>query len=305
MRLSAVEPLHLEDIWEETREFIEEYGGDLFHAKMLTLGNMRAILHNGVDLFLDFLRETQGPYDSLKILDELDEGLIQEEEVVEKLELIYGVVVDKFDRFLEYNTTTTQSDYGEKFYCLIDFLRVEAEYDRDSWELIPERIAHEVLVQRGQTHAAALWEDEFQRKTREKAAGHIESLKLLEVEHGMHLPAMADHLNERFVKPLAVNRMVALVPRAMEDARQQQSASPSLAFQSLIEEIDSYLDDVSGSGIDIPHWLRNLEREVEFVETRWRNATSDSEEGDLGLPPVLLSESELREQLEHWNDTSA
>ena len=76
-------------------------------------------------------------------------------------------MVDKFDRFLEYNTTTTQSDYGDKFYVLLDFLRVESVYDRDAWERIPDSIVHRTLAMAGKQNALSLLEDAL-KKIREK-----------------------------------------------------------------------------------------------------------------------------------------
>ncbi len=106
MRLSAVESMKRDAIWDEVREFITKYGAELFHAKMLTLGNVRAILHNGIPWFLNFLAESQDPLRPSPLLEALDSGAIETDHVVHVLELIYTTVVDKFDRFLEYNTTT-------------------------------------------------------------------------------------------------------------------------------------------------------------------------------------------------------
>jgi hypothetical protein len=49
MRLSVVEELHDSDRAGEIRDFIETYGDDLFHTRMLTLGNARAIVHHGAE----------------------------------------------------------------------------------------------------------------------------------------------------------------------------------------------------------------------------------------------------------------
>lgn len=61
-------------IWDEVREFVTKYGAELFHAKMLTLGNVRAILHNGIPWFLNFLAESQDPLRPSPLLEALDSG---------------------------------------------------------------------------------------------------------------------------------------------------------------------------------------------------------------------------------------
>ena len=51
-----------------------------------------------------------------QLLDDLDEGRIELSQAVRMMELIYESFLDKLDLYIEYNTTTTQSDYGELFY---------------------------------------------------------------------------------------------------------------------------------------------------------------------------------------------
>src|SRR5262249_37129209 len=48
LRLSALETVGGEDEWRALRQFIKHYGSDLFHARFLTLANLRGILHRGV-----------------------------------------------------------------------------------------------------------------------------------------------------------------------------------------------------------------------------------------------------------------
>ena len=86
---------------------------------------------------------------------------------------------------------------------------------------------------------------------------HLTRLRSLEKKYGMRLPSVSDRLAEQFVKPLAVNRMRALLPRVLQDAR--VGRNPSLAFDALRAEIDNYLNTTNGSGIDVLAWLRTLE----------------------------------------------
>ncbi|MDA1015842.1 MAG: hypothetical protein O3A00_15475 [Planctomycetota bacterium] len=294
MRLSMAEELRDEEYADDVKDFIQNYGHDLFHAKTLSLGNVRTILHSGIAEFLDFLGENDDPLHPSKLIRDMHSGELEEERAVEILEVVYETVVEKFDRFIEYNTTTTQSDYGNQFFCLLDFLRVETEYERDNWNLAPERIAHEVLTELGQTSAALEWEEQLGEKTEESANRHIERLKKLEKNYGIGMPSVADHLLERFTKPLAVNRMVALIPKAHSDARE---GVPSAAFKAMHAEIEAYLNSTTGSGIDVPPWLRVLERELMRIEApapvRFAETESRSE-----YPTRLVSCKELLEEIE-------
>ncbi len=59
MRLSSVEEMAEASVWKHVRTFIESYGADLFHAKLLTLGNVRTILDAGIEGFLDYLDDIE------------------------------------------------------------------------------------------------------------------------------------------------------------------------------------------------------------------------------------------------------
>ena len=297
MRLSTVEALKVEPLWEETAEFVKTYGSYVLNARLLTLGNVRAILHSGVEHFLEHLEENEDPLHPIKLLDDLRSGKIERDDVAEQLNLIYQVVVEKFDRFLEYNTTTTQSDYGEHFYSLLDFLRLETSYDRDAWNMLPVTVAHEVLARLGKPEAATIWEDVFSLKTEEMADGHLQQLESLQKKYGMRMPSVANHLQERFVKPLSVNHMLARIRPACEDAEKGREESP--AFQALQVSVEEYLKTTSGSGIDIPAWLRTLEEELNRVHESGETAPPDAEP-QLHLPIPALSLKELRQQLKQW-----
>ncbi|WP_417384465.1 hypothetical protein [Gimesia sp.] len=298
MRLSSAEALNQDFVWQEVRQFIELYGADLFHAQYLTLGNLRTILHNGIEQYLNYLAEYQNPAEPMALLTDLEEGNIEMEEAVTNLKVIFESVIDKFDRFVEYNSTTTQSDYGEMFYCLLDFLRIEAAYERDDWKMVPLLIAHKVLAQQDRNESALIWEAVFEATSEEMAKKHLKKLKQTESEYKINLPLISDHLNERFVKPLAVNRMLALVPRAMNDAR--DGNEESAAFSILQEEIERYLASTIGSGIDVPDWMRNLEDEIDRLDEKVTNEQYDIET-QIKLSPVPMSLDEIKKQLKMWN----
>ncbi|WP_437185155.1 hypothetical protein SH668x_002252 [Planctomicrobium sp. SH668] len=303
MRISAVDGVRKHVEWDEISEFIGKYGNDLFHASQLTLGNVRAILHNGVDWFLDYLEEEQDPLKPIKLLDDLDSGAIDRDDAEWCLETVYSIIVDRFDRFLEYNTTTTQSDYGQMIFSLLDFLRLEAQYDRDAWNLTPQVIVHEVLVREGLMEAAELREAAFEIQTSELADRHLADLHRLQRRYGMRMPTIADHLKERFVKPLAVNRMVALVKHAVADAKLGKQ-NESDAFAVLGEEVDEYLEDSWGSGVDVPDWLRTLEREV-FAASHSEEGGRPGMEADLDVQPIYVTREDFFTQARLWRDALA
>ncbi|MFN0196891.1 MAG: hypothetical protein ACKVT0_09095 [Planctomycetaceae bacterium] len=300
MRLSSVEALLHEDVWEQTKDFISDYGSDLFQAKRLTLGNIRTILHIGIEQFLAFLAENPDPLAPLTLIDDIESGAVDKETAVETLSLIYDIVVDKFDRFLEYNTTTTQSDYGEMLYTFLDMLRLEADYDRDAWSLMPGILCHEVFIRTARKSVVATWERMFEAQCRPLAERHLADLKALERKYGMRLPSVGDHIQERFVKTLSVNRILALVPVVLADARKGDQNCESM--QSLRQEVTEYLNNTAGSSVDLPPWLRQLEHAVQQAEDVLNLETFGGDR-DIVLPPVHVNLREMRSQLRNWTQS--
>jgi len=297
MRLSSVEEMSETAVWKRVRAFIETYGADLFHAKVLTLGNIRTILDAGIEDFLDYLDESRDPIHPVKLIDDLEAGAIESEKAMTYLELIYETIVDKFDRYVEYNTTTTHSDYGEKFYCLLDFLRAESAYERDAWNLSPISLCHELFSECGREAAARAWEQDFRARSGSVANKHLIRLRSLEKKYGMRLPSISDRLSERFVKPLAVHRMRALLPQALRDARLGRDSSP--AFDALKAEIDEYLHTTNGSGIDVPAWLRTLERDLMHLMDESTSVLETLETPRLHAA-TLLTWNRLQMELQRW-----
>jgi hypothetical protein len=297
MRLSSVEEISETSVWKRVRSFIESYGADLFHAKVLTLGNIRTILDAGIEDFLDYLDESRDPIHPVKLIDDLETGAIESERAMTYLELIYETIVDKFDRYVEYNTTTTHSDYGEKFYCLLDFLRAESAYERDAWNLSPISLCHELFSECGREAAARAWEQDFRARSGSVANKHLIRLRSLEKKYGMRLPSISDRLAERFVKPLAVHRMRALLPRALRDARLGRDSSH--AFDALRAEIDEYLQTTNGSGIEVPVWLRTLERDLMHLMDESSSAL-ETLETPRGQGATLLTWNRLQMELQRW-----
>ena len=263
MRLSIVEELHDEDRAAEVKEFIEKYGEDLFHTRMLTLGNARAIVHHGAESLLDELEQNVSIVQEVKIVDDVNSGVIDRDEASDIMEFVYESVVDNFDRFLEYNTTTTHSDYGNRLYCLLDFLRLESLYERFNWNNVPYQIAHEACVRFAADDLAAELEAELRDATKDVSESLVTELQELESEYGVQLPTLHDHISERIVGNLAVNRMTARVRRCSPVLKEVTEEVAAENFKILRQDITDYMDHRLGSGIEPPEWMQQLAREFD------------------------------------------
>ena len=217
-------------------------------------------------------------------------------------------VVENYAEYVDYNSTTTQSDRGDMLYTLLDYLRLRASYDRVAWNLQPVVLAHEVLVRSGHDEAADVWRAAVAERTSSMAEDHLKRFLRLNRKYGMRLPSIADRLGERFVRPLVVDRLCALIEPAVDEAhdKSRPADAPSGnapdggepgAFAKLEEGIQEFTRDVSGAGFDVPGWLEALEQEVDRVLS---DGPEEEELPDPQLPvvQVMLTREEVRRQLQ-------
>src|SRR5207244_12736888 len=106
LRLSVLERIHDRATWKKLVAFIERYGNEIFTQRFLNLGNIRAILHQGVAKWLTSLQEEPRDDAPQKLLDELAGGLPLDE-VAEHLSLVLEAVVENYGEYRDYNSTTT------------------------------------------------------------------------------------------------------------------------------------------------------------------------------------------------------
>jgi hypothetical protein len=296
IQLFSLERASTDQEWDRLREFITRHGHDLFHARFMTFGNLRGILQRGVSAYLDHLRDEPSPEHPIRTLDELV-APARRDEVVRHLELILRAVVENYKEYTDYNSTTTQSDYGENLYILLDFLRLKAGYERNAWQFRPLVQAHEVLARKGRTSASRLWESRFRDMTRPLSEQHIEQLHHLERQYGLRLRTVGDLIEERFVKVLALDRLCVLVAPAMAEARTTTDGPALARFR---EELHSQSDTPSGVGLDVPQWLRRLQREVQRVRAE-RGTIAGVTRKYFVVPRLPLTVAQFQRQLSEWD----
>ena len=94
LRLSVLEKVNNSKAWSRLVEFIHDYGEGLFTQAFFHLGNVRAILHQGVDEWLRFVEKSPDVPD-LKLFDELDSKLSRES-AIRHMTLVPGSGSRKF-----------------------------------------------------------------------------------------------------------------------------------------------------------------------------------------------------------------
>lgn len=293
LRLSILERIDNENQWRQLQHFVQRYGEDLFTQHFLNMGNLRAILHQGVDNWLVRLKDQPEPEDPERLVEELD-SQISRPEAARHLAVIFEAVVDNYTEYRDYNSTTTQSDRGEMLYTLLAFLRLKAQYERTNWNLRPVVMAHEVLVRRNEAAAAELWRRALADRTCDIADTLAAELARLQKKHGMRLPTVADRLAERFIRPLHTDRVLALVRPAMTEIL---AAGESPSFEQLELETAELTKEPTGVGLDLPDWLAELEGEVETVR-RERREGQPPQDQQHPFPPRRLTYEQLQQELD-------
>jgi hypothetical protein len=296
LRLSVLERIHQRPEWKKVVAFIEQYGDEIFTQRFLNLGNVRAILHQGVGNWLTSLQAEPRDDAPQKLLDAL-EGGAPLDELAEQLALVLEAIVENYGEYRDYNSTTTQSDRGELLYTLLDFLRLRSRYDRVCWNLKPVVLAHEILVRRGQDQAARIWRKALTERINDEADQYLTKLADLQKKYAMRMPTVADRLAERFVRPLTIDRIRALVDPAIEEGR-EGGAAPK--FEMLQYDTECLTREPTGVGLDVPAWLVALEEEVEEVLHANHQGTNRDDFASV-IPPILLTYEQAQQQLDEWS----
>ena len=291
LRVSMVEAISSDKEWDRLRRFIQRYGHDLFSARFMALANLRGILHRGVGAWLDYLQ--QDGETELKLLDDLG-SKIQRGEAERHLQFILQAIIENYDHYRDYNATTTQSDFGQNLYQFFDFVKLKGSYERAAWQMKPLGLVHEMLA-KVHAPAAALWRSRVEGLTRQPAKEHLDQLAALQRKHGMRMATIADRLEERFVKPMTLDQLCALVPVALEQAKEwfdRTDASP------LEKELEPWASTPSGVGLDVPAWIERLQNELDQARTA-KTALANLAENLFQVPKRPIAFHDLADQVKN------
>jgi hypothetical protein len=227
-----------------------------------------------------------------KLVSDWDAGAVDKPRTARAAEVVLQALVEHYDEYRDYNTTTTQSDYGENIHILLDMLRLKVRYDRLAWKMRPLALAHEALCQRGYDELAAHWRSMIAERTLDLADELLNELNERETRYGVKLRTVRDRLEERFTRPLEIDRAAAQVAPAAAAARSGLTED-NPAFARLRTAIEPLEAIVSGVGLDVPTWVRRLEEALRH--TRDRTAEQPP------APPANLTYEELERQLDEWD----
>ncbi|XZE52188.1 hypothetical protein SH139x_003871 [Planctomycetaceae bacterium SH139] len=292
LRLSALEVVSEPKAWDQLVNFVRRYGDPVFTQTFLKLSNVRAILHQGVNRWLERLRDDPAEAEDWRLVQDLG-GPLSPDIAERYLSIVFEAIFEHHTEYRDYNSTTTQSDRGEMIYMFLDFLRLRVRYDRIAWNLRPVMWAHEILVRSGMEPAASLWRRSLSDRIGAEAEIYVQKLREMQQSYSMQMPTVSDRILERFVQPMTIDRMEALVAPAIEDA---ELGRESRAFEIIEQEADLLTRHPTGAGLDVPAWLAAIDDEVETVLQRREIGDFDGE-NLLSIEQEILDIKNLEDQL--------
>ncbi len=305
IRISSVEAISSQGQWNALKTFVQDYGADLFTQTFLNFCNIRAILHQGTRVYLTTLCELKQENNDVEFGNKLATKIVEGTEDLERaaslLEIALQCVAENYPEYVDYNSTTTQSDRGEKLYMLLDFLRELAKYERIAWNLKPVYWVHDALIRAGRRDAAELWKRNVKTKSADLSLESLRNYNKLTERYGICLQSVRERLMERFVRPLDVAQMCGLVFDAISEARRGDEANPT--FQELKRQIEEFAKAPSGAGFETPEWLNALQDEVvasrvdSKEERRERETKTDAFNPTPVFPIARLPRDEVERQL--------
>jgi len=279
--------------WDKLVTFVQEYGTGLFTQQFLHAGNIRGILHHGVENWLEEVSINPPPEIQTRLFEDIG-SRITLKKAAYYLTLALEAVIENYNEYRDYNTTTTQSDHGGSLYMLLDFLRLRARYARVSWKLKPVAWAHRILVREQKNNVARMWRKSLLERVSGEADKFQASYDSLRKQYSMQMASVGRRIEGRFVHQLQIDRLRAQVIPAMIDPAERESQR---AFDKLAQEAQAFLRSTTGVGVDLPAWLAALENEVEqFYSPDRFQRIGRNRNASAGTRPAAIAD--LREQLE-------
>lgn len=300
IRISSLDPYQDPKSWHHLQEFIQKYGEDLFSPVLMNYSNLQAIHHEGITAWLQSMHENyeenesslndEEPVQGQALIRDLNDHKYSSYRAERFLDTVVETLLERYGQFIDYNTTTTQSDHGKNLFMLFDFLRLLGEYDRLAWDMRPFINAHSVMVYEKNYEVADSWYESIEYRSAYQAKQFVRRYRKLCLKYGLTIKTVGDRLEERLVKPMAINKLCALLEPAIQEAR---AGGETPSFEKFLELVKDFTVEASGTGYEPPTWLEEIENEI----NRYRNRSeTDDEMLDLKdfIPEKLLKKTELQ-----------
>ncbi len=275
-----------EDIWKAVVEFIKEFGGDLFTQDFMQRGNLLRLLDIGLDAYLKELAESRHGTERPALVDYYMSASREEQLRLRRLvRVIVGCIASEYDTYLEYNSSTVYSDYGNFLYVLLDFLRLVARAKRLyvaaqlNSALFRGLAAHDIKVARRIMAEDVLVGDVIETFCAE--------LHELERKYGIVLGSVRDLINNVFrhcVDHAFLQTAVEMLVSHDDKYKVPESEWVQVLTTAMDRSIENgnpqpaWMDELSRSTATVattPGWLWAHELRRSFVTPKWQAGVKD------------------------------
>ncbi|GEM_PF-1611391 len=298
--ISIVETVASPTEWEQITRFIRTYGHDIFTQEFLDYDHLRSVAAIGADRFLQEL-EHGGERPEWRLLRDIRNGTISRIHAAKSLQFVAEIILENYAEYVDYNSLTAHSDYGENLHYLLDFLALKEQFTRAEWNLTPYLVFYEQLLENGLWLLADLWEKKVIEETAALVSQLQEVYSQLSRHQGIHLPSLEEMFRDGFRGVLLRRRMAALTRKA---ARSRAGAERQKILEELWRVIEEYGIRHTVLGAPAPPWLIELEEQAnrashfsDELEGGWIQCLEDN---GTGARHVLSAEEILR-ALDAWD----
>ena len=261
--LSPVERLFDVEVLQDVQRFISEYGHDLFTQAFLNYPNILGLLKLGPLAYIQRLIEQPGDEPLPRAFEHVRKGRLAPETLARFLRLTLEPVLSYYSHYIDYNSSTTQSDRGENFMILLRYLMAVGTIHRVLWNCEPFFRFSRVLLQANEPDLARdLGRSVLQYVGPEFGIVHA-GLNHLAEETGVRLMTVERVVEDGIDYPLRLEELRYWASQLAEACSQDQAHEAALKLEQLAEE---FLAKPRETGFEPPEWLEVLQEEFQRQE---------------------------------------
>ncbi len=293
--LSPVERICLNaEVLEEICEFIRTFGRDLFKQAFLNYANLLSISHMGAVRYIRQMLDRAGEAPLPAVFEKVREGEIPLDEVAAALTAVVEPILTYYTHYIEYNSSTTESDRGENLHLLLRHLLVVACVDRIIWTHELHLHTYRTLLRLDEPelaeHVGQLFAASIRPDLDSLAFWYREAEKLT----GVQLATVRRAVTQADVYPLRLEQLRYWARRLAEAQTPEVSAQAAKAIEDLAEQ---FLAEPQETGFEEPEWFDIIRQEFRRQEKIFTLLESTLQELTT-IDDVFLSYKDLLRQCE-------
>jgi len=261
--VSPAERLNDVELLQEVARFIADYGHDLFTQAFLSYPNLLGLLKLGPMAYIQRVIQQPNEESLPRAFEDVRDGRLPAETLARFLRLILEPVVSYYSHYIDYNSSTPESDRGENLMILLRYLMAAGLMDRVLWTCVPFLRVYRALLEAGKLEVA----DQFARWVESLAAPEIEflrkGLRHLAEETGVRLLTVERVVEDGISYSFRLEQLRYWATQLAEAPSEDRAHQAAQKIEELAEQ---FLAKPRETGFEAPEWLEVLQEEFERQE---------------------------------------